>query len=110
MHVFIFIYEHMLVSIYIYIYMIDRCIYYVFVFVYRYVRYVRMSSVSNQTFKRQMSNAGDGGGALWPGAKCQGLSLRQSSHDKRSSEVRRFGLTGLNRFFWFLYLKGGNQW
>ena len=56
-----------------------------------------------------MSNAGDGGGALWPGAKCQGLSLRQSSHDKRSSEVRRFGLTGLTQPIFLVLVKGGNH-
>ena len=31
---------------------------------------------------------GGGGGALWPGTQCQGLSLRKSSHDARACEAR----------------------
>ena len=69
-----------------------------------FIRYVERSQQRNvQNVKR--SNAGDGGGALWPGAKCQGLSLRQSSHDKRSSEVR----VDWTQPIFQVLVKGGNH-
>jgi hypothetical protein len=38
------------------------------------------------------TRGGGGGGALWPGTQCQGLSLRKSSHDARACEARAPGV------------------